>query len=275
MAAYRGGVGDAAGQAHPGEVVTAVLLAPFSRRTWLGTASLVASALLGACLFPVAVVAVAADKVLAPIPGTEAARRALVIRLPDRTGRIDRRRLLSLNGMDIGVRTPPGSMRLAWYQIARFPVAVVLSALAYLWWVNTLLLLILPFIAQRRFPIVLYSWQLGDVAVGPGGVTAGVILGIVLAFAGVRLLPTTVSTAAASSRWSATSTRDRPVPCENPTLSRKCHDSETDLGPVTVRQTRTRRSSKINMSRGVRPYRFSFKAALSQTRLHLHCTCAD
>jgi Homeodomain-like domain len=36
---------------------------------------------------------------------------------------------------------------------------------------------------------------------------------------------------------------------------RKCHEFETDLGAIAVRQTRNRRSDKINMSREVRPYR--------------------
>jgi len=179
---------DDAEQAHPGEVATAVLLAPFSRRTWLGAASLAASALLSACLFPLTVAALVAGAVLAAIPGTETARRALAVRLPARLARIDRWRVQRLNGMDISARTSSGSLRLAGYQLARFPVAVALAALAYLWWVNNLLLLILPFLAQRRFPIVLYGWQLGDVAVGPGGVTAGVVLGVVLVFAGVQVL---------------------------------------------------------------------------------------
>jgi hypothetical protein len=39
-----------------------------------------------------------------------------------------------------------------------------------------------------------------------------------------------------------------------PRRPRKCHESETDLDAVAVRHTRTRRSNKINMSRGVRTY---------------------
>jgi hypothetical protein len=35
---------------------------------------------------------------------------------------------------------------------------------------------------------------------------------------------------------------------------RKCHEFETDLGDIAVRQARTRRSHKINMSREVRSY---------------------
>ncbi|MGH3290874.1 MAG: sensor histidine kinase [Trebonia sp.] len=181
-------MGDDAWHVHPGEVATAALLAPFSRRTWLGAASLAASVLIGAWLFLLTVAALVVGAVLAPIPGTETARRALAVRLPARLARIDRWRVLGLNGMDIRAHVLPGSPRLVWYQIARFPAAVALAALAYLWWVNNLLLLILPFLAQRRFPIVLYGWQLGDVAVSPGGVTAGVVLGVVLAFAGVQVL---------------------------------------------------------------------------------------
>ena len=188
MAAYRGGMGDDAGHVHPSEVATAVLMVPFSRRTWLGTASLAASVLIGAWLFPLTVAALVVAAVLAPIPGTETARRALAVRLPARLARVDRWRVLCLNGMDIRAHVLPQSPRLVWYQIARFPAAVALAALAYLWWVNNLLLLILPFLAQRRFPIVLYGWQLGDVAVSPGGVTAGVVLGVVLVFAGVQVL---------------------------------------------------------------------------------------
>jgi hypothetical protein len=37
-------------------------------------------------------------------------------------------------------------------------------------------------------------------------------------------------------------------------LSTKCHNPETDLGPVAVRQTQACRSNKINISRAVRPY---------------------
>jgi len=35
---------------------------------------------------------------------------------------------------------------------------------------------------------------------------------------------------------------------------RKCHELETDLGDIVMRQPRTRRSRKINMSGVVRPY---------------------
>jgi len=35
---------------------------------------------------------------------------------------------------------------------------------------------------------------------------------------------------------------------------RKCHEIETDLGECRREHTRTHRSAKINMSRGVRPY---------------------
>jgi hypothetical protein len=36
---------------------------------------------------------------------------------------------------------------------------------------------------------------------------------------------------------------------------RKCHELEIDLGDIAVRQPETRRPNKINMSRGLRPYR--------------------
>jgi signal transduction histidine kinase len=182
---------DDAGQAYPSEVATAVLLAPFSLRTWLGAASVAASVLLGVCLFPVTVAAFAVGALLAPLPRAARVRRALTVRLPARLAAIDRRRLLLLRGTDIGARTPQqgsDSTGQAWYQLIRFPVALVLAALAYFWWVNTLLLLILPFLAQRRFPIVLYGWQFGDVAVSPSGVTAGVVLGIVFVVLGAQVL---------------------------------------------------------------------------------------
>ena len=35
---------------------------------------------------------------------------------------------------------------------------------------------------------------------------------------------------------------------------KKCHEFETDLGDIAVRQPRIRRSNKINMPREVRPY---------------------
>ena len=35
---------------------------------------------------------------------------------------------------------------------------------------------------------------------------------------------------------------------------RKCHEFETDLGDIAVRQPRNRRSQKINMSHKLRPY---------------------
>ncbi len=38
------------------------------------------------------------------------------------------------------------------------------------------------------------------------------------------------------------------------TAPRKCREFEIDLGAITVRQPRSRRSHKINMSRAVRPY---------------------
>jgi hypothetical protein len=37
--------------------------------------------------------------------------------------------------------------------------------------------------------------------------------------------------------------------------AKRCHEFETDLGDAAVRQTKIRRSNKINMSRGVRAYR--------------------
>ena len=36
--------------------------------------------------------------------------------------------------------------------------------------------------------------------------------------------------------------------------AKKCHEFETDLGDIAVRQPRKPRSNKINMSREVRPY---------------------
>jgi hypothetical protein len=50
---------------------------------------------------------------------------------------------------------------------------------------------------------------------------------------------------------------DGPANCTangQPLWPRKCHERETDLGDVAVRQPRTRRSNKINMSRAVRSY---------------------
>ena len=51
-----------------------------------------------------------------------------------------------------------------------------------------------------------------------------------------------------------------------PRRSRKCHEFETDLGDIAVRQPGTRRSYKINMSCDVRPYscRFSVLVAFSR-----------
>ena len=193
-------MGDDDWQPHRREVATVVLMAPFSRRTWLGAVSLAASVLLGACAFPLTVAAMVVWAVLAPVPGTESVRRALGIQLQVRLWRIDHRRLLLLNGTDVAVRTPPGYMRLAWYQLARFPVATGLAALAFLWWSNNLLLLILPFLAQRRFPIQFFGWQLGDLAVSPGGVTAGTALGIVLVIAGVQVLVAAAAIDAALAR---------------------------------------------------------------------------
>jgi signal transduction histidine kinase len=193
-------MGDDVREARPSEVATGVLLAPFSRRTWLGAASLAASALLGACLFPLTVAALVAGAVLAAIPGTGTARDALAVRLPDRLARMDRWRVRRLNGMDIGARTSSGLLRVAGYQVARFPVAAALAALAYLWSMNNLVLIILPFIAQRHFPIVLYGWRLGDAAVSPGGARAGGVLGIVLIFAGAQILVASAAIDAALAR---------------------------------------------------------------------------
>jgi hypothetical protein len=39
-----------------------------------------------------------------------------------------------------------------------------------------------------------------------------------------------------------------------PVRAKKCHEFEIDLGGVVLRQPETCRQSKINMSRGVRPY---------------------
>ena len=47
---------------------------------------------------------------------------------------------------------------------------------------------------------------------------------------------------------------------------RKCHEFETDLGEIAVRQPRIRRSRKINMSRAVRPYTAACSVSVSWLR---------
>ena len=48
--------------------------------------------------------------------------------------------------------------------------------------------------------------------------------------------------------------------------AKKCHDFETDLGDIAERQAKNRRSTKINMSRGLRPYRAIRLADLTAAR---------
>lgn len=188
------------GRVRQGEAAIAVLLAPFSRQTWLAAASLALSVLIGTWLFPLTAVAQAGAAMLTRVPRAGATRHALAVGLPARLARIDRRRVLSLNGIDIRAHALPDSPRPAWYQIARFPVALALAGIAYLWWANNLLLLLLPFLAQRRFPIVLYGWHFGDIALSPSGVTAGLVLGILLAFVGVQVLSSAAAIDAALAR---------------------------------------------------------------------------
>jgi hypothetical protein len=57
------------------------------------------------------------------------------------------------------------------------------------------------------------------------------------------------------------------------TQQRKCHGIETDLCDIVVRQVRNPRSSKINMSRGMRPYTTHVGSHLRLHFLKFGCIC--
>jgi signal transduction histidine kinase len=180
------------GRVRPAQVAAVILHGPVSSRTWLATASLAVSLLAGACLFPLITVALLVSGALAGIPAAGRLASAGTVRLSARLARFDRWRVRRLAGEDIGP-PPPGNgpvlpLRLASYQLARLPVAAALAFLAYLWWANTLVFLLLPMSTHEGFPIVFSRWRLGEVVLTPGGIALGFAIGIIFAFAGVQIL---------------------------------------------------------------------------------------
>ncbi|MGH3245786.1 MAG: sensor histidine kinase [Trebonia sp.] len=192
------------GQLSLERVSVALLRTPFSARAWLAAASLVLSVLVGACFFAAAAVALVAGAALAGIPGTATARDALTARLPARLTRFDRWRMQNLNGIDIGVRVSPDggrlSLRPALYQLVRFPAAAALALLSYFWWANSLLFLLLPVIRPARLTIAVFSLKFGEVALTPGGLVAGVTIGVVMVFVGVQVVRAAAALDAALAR---------------------------------------------------------------------------
>ena len=182
----------ASGPVRPGQVAAAILRGPVSLRTWLATASLAVSVLAGACVFPLITAALIVSGALAGIPAAGTPASAFAVRLSAWLARFDRWRVLHLGGQDIGPAPPLNSpvplLRLAGYQLARFPAAAALAFLAYVWWSNTIVLLLLPVSPGPGFPIVFSRWRLGEVVLTPGGAALGSALGIAFVLAGVQIL---------------------------------------------------------------------------------------
>jgi signal transduction histidine kinase len=180
------------GPVRPAQVAAAILRGPVCSRTWLAMASLAVSLLAGACLFPLITVALLVSAALAGIPGPGRPAFAGTVRLSERLARFDRWRVRRLAGEDIGPPVPGDGavlpLRLAGYQLVRLPAAAALAFLAYIWWSNTLVLLLLPLSAHAGFPIVFSSWRLGEVVLSPGGVALWFAIGIVFVFAGAQIL---------------------------------------------------------------------------------------
>ena len=179
------------GLVRPAQVATAILRGPVSARTWLATASLAASMLAGACLFPLITLALIVSAALAGLPGAGRRASAVTARLSARLARFDRWRVRRLAGEDIEPppwNNPVPPLRLAGYQLARLPAAAALAFLAYVWWANTIFFLLLPMPTHASFPIVFDRWRLGEVVLTPGGIALGFAIGIVFVFAGVQIL---------------------------------------------------------------------------------------
>jgi signal transduction histidine kinase len=182
----------ASGPVRPGQVAIAILHGPVSLRTWLATASLAVSVLAGACVFPLITAALIVSGALAGIPAAGMPASAFTGRLSARLARFDRWRVRHLGGQDIGpaplLNSADSPLRLAGYQLARFPAAAALAFLAYVWWANTIVLLLLPVSPGPGFPIVFSRWRLGEVVLTPAGAALGCALGIVFVLAGVQIL---------------------------------------------------------------------------------------
>lgn len=175
----------------PGLVAAAILRGPFSARTWQATASLAVSVLAGACFFPLIAAALIVSG-LAGIPAAGKPVSAFAGRMSAQMARFDGWRVRRLGGQDIGPDPPWSSpvppLRLAGYQLARFPVAAALAFLAYVWWYNAVVLLLLPVSSGPGLPVVISRWRLAEVVLTPGGVALGFALGIVLVLGGIQVL---------------------------------------------------------------------------------------
>lgn len=180
---------------------------PVSSRTWLAVASLAVSLLAGACFFLVLAAALALAGALSPLAAAGVLVFAAALRLAARLARFDQWRISRFAGVRIELapaaqRSPPlprrerqrawdrctAALRAAGYQLARLPAVAALVFVAYVWWQNTIALLLLPLSSNARFPIVFSGWRLGEVVLGPGGIALGFAAGVIGVFAGAQLV---------------------------------------------------------------------------------------
>jgi signal transduction histidine kinase len=197
----------AAGPVRPAHVAAVILRGPVSSRTWLAAASLAVSLLAGAWFFLTLAAALVLAGALSWIAAIGVLIFASALRLAARLARFEQWRVRQFAGarIELALAAEP-SPRLSWrqrqrawarsapalraavYQLARLPVVAASVFVAYVWWQNTIVLLLLPLSSPARFPIVFFGWRLGEVVLGPGGIALGFAGGIVSVFAGAQIV---------------------------------------------------------------------------------------
>lgn len=189
------------------DIAKTILRGPFALRTWLAAASLAVSVVVGVWSFVVVGLPLIVAGALAWLLPMCSLALGPALRLSALLARFERRRVERLTGTRIvpaplpdpptGVsfrqrqlvwsRSTP-ALRLAVYQVVRFPITALSCFLAAAWWWNTVLLIHLPAASVRGFPIVFFSWHLGNVVLGTGGLVLGVVAGVVFVFLGAQVV---------------------------------------------------------------------------------------
>ena len=181
-----------------------------SRRTWLNSADLVVSLVVGAFFASGAAVALLVVLATSWVVGVGVMCRGGALWLSAQMARVDRRRLERLGGVRIeprGLPEPgPGASRrerqLAWsraswlwsllaYQLARLPLAAAAAFVAVGWTWGTVICFVLA--GQPQGPTLLLGWEVGPLALGAPGTVGLVVVGV----AGILFWPALVGAAVA------------------------------------------------------------------------------
>jgi signal transduction histidine kinase len=173
-------------------------------RTWLTTASLGSSLLIGGLFAAVTAVSLVLSLATAWIVGLGVLVRAGALRLSARLAGLDRRRIGRLWGVQVDPLAVPETKagtsfwsrqqtwvhatwlwRLPAYQLCRLLVAAALAFGAVAWWWTTVIFFVLA--GQPGRPVLLLAWNVGPATLNPAEVTGLVIAGVVgvLAWPGV------------------------------------------------------------------------------------------